>query len=81
MTLQIGKKGLTKSVLEEIAYQLKEKKAIKVKMLQSITKNMKRDEINEALQTITEYINAKGLKTIIDKRIGNTAIIRLEKKR
>jgi RNA-binding protein YhbY len=62
MTIQVGKNGLTTSVLEEISYQLKEKKAIKVKMLRSLSGTMEREEIRDAFDSILHYAQYKGIK-------------------
>jgi len=80
MTVQIGKKGLSKSVLEEIAYQLKEKKVIKIKMLKSITGAMEREEIRDAFESIIHYIQSKGISAETESKRGNTIIIKLKSK-
>jgi RNA-binding protein YhbY len=75
MTIQVGKKGLTKSVLEEISYQLKEKKTIKVKMLRSVSGTMQREEIRDAFESILHYAIEKGINAEMESKKGNTAII------
>ena len=80
MTLQIGKNGIKTSVLEEISYQLKEKKAIKVKMLKSLSGTMEREEIRDAFESILHYTQTKGLNAHLESKRGNTATFIIKRK-
>jgi len=51
--MNIGKEGLTESVVEEIKRQLRQKKLIKIKMLQNIADKVDKKEIAKQLEEKT----------------------------
>ena len=63
-TIQIGKSGLTKGVLEEINLQLKKKKIIKIKI-----KAENRDELIEAIlqHTGASLVQKIGFTIVLKK--------------
>lgn len=75
MIVQLGKKGITRSSLEEIAYQLKEKKEIKVKMLRSLSEGMKREEVRDAFNSIIHHLEVIGISIDNSVMRGNTITI------
>lgn len=80
MTIQIGKNGLTQSVLEEISYQLKDKKEVKVKMLKSLSGSMEREEIRDAFNSIIHYVQSNNINAVLESKKGNTAMIKVKRK-
>ena len=71
-TVQVGKFGLTDSILKEIDEQLEKREFIKIKMLQSMgpSKSWKGDVIKMAERLKAELIEIKG-GTILLYRKGN----------
>ncbi|MFW9914436.1 MAG: YhbY family RNA-binding protein [Candidatus Thorarchaeota archaeon] len=63
-TIQVGKQGISESVIQELNDQLKKKKAVKIRLLKSVA------NVEMALQELEQQSNGK-----IAKKIGNTAII------
>lgn len=68
--MQIGKSGLTESVIEEVKAQLKNKKLIKVRFLGSAIKNKDQKELfNELAQkTKSEIIYKVGFVVVLYKK-------------
>ena len=66
-TIQIGKRGITETLLSEIKSQLKKREFIKVKVLKSAKKDAKCKDIADEIAKLT---NSK----IVDIR-GNTFIL------
>ncbi len=67
VTVQIGKKGITDEIVNEIKDQLKKKKIIKIKFL----KNADREDMRGKVEGIAEKVNAE----LIEFR-GFTAILK-----
>ena len=63
-TIQVGKQGISESVIRELNDQLKKKKAVKVRLLKSVA------NVELTLQQLEQQSNGK-----IAKKVGNTAII------
>ncbi len=66
VAIQIGKKGITNGVVEELKRQLKEKKLVKVKFLRTALGETEREQLAKELQERTGAI-------LIGIR-GNTAV-------
>ena len=69
-TLQIGKSGFTKTVLEEIKLQLKKRRIIKIKIMKSVSSE--RDEIIDKI--------LEGTDSELVKRVGNTLVLKKNRK-
>lgn len=68
-TVQIGKKGMTEEVIEEIKAQLKKRKIIKIRFL----KNADRENFKEKVESIAKKVGAE----IVEIK-GYTFILRKE---
>jgi RNA-binding protein len=55
-TMNIGKEGLTETVIEEIKKQLRQKKLIKIKMLQSLAQDKDKDAVAAELVEKTDAV-------------------------
>lgn len=68
--LQVGKGGLTPSVIEEIKRQLKDYKLIKIKLLKSSMEESPREELGKKLaeETRAELIEVKGHTVVLYKK-------------
>ena len=55
-TMNIGKEGLTETVIEEIKKQLRQKKLIKIKMLQSLAQDKNKDDVAAELVEKTDAV-------------------------
>ena len=68
--IQIGKEGITDSVIEELKRQLKDKKLVKVKFLRSALEEKDREESAEDLRNKTgaELIEIRGNTAVFYKR-------------
>lgn len=69
-TLQVGKNGLTKEVINEINVQLKKRKIIKIKFLKSLftsSQNSKEDIIKEIIGSTNARLVSK---------VGNVLVIK-----
>ncbi len=67
-TLQIGKAGITDQILSEIAAQVKQKKVVKIKFLQTGDADQRKEIAKElAERTGLELVELRG-KTVILKR-------------
>lgn len=69
-TIRIGKKGITDSQIKEIKKQLKKRKKVKVKMLNSFVKTKdKKDAAREiALKANATIVNMTGFTFILTKQ-------------
>ncbi|MBW3004003.1 YhbY family RNA-binding protein [Candidatus Woesearchaeota archaeon] len=65
LTLQIGKAGINKGVLEEIKLQLKKRKIVKIKVMKSVSA-----EKQEMIDTILSNVKCK-----LVKKIGNVIVL------
>ncbi|MCD1295135.1 RNA-binding protein [Methanocella sp. CWC-04] len=67
---QIGKNGITPSIIEEITRQLKDNKLIKIKLLKSAVEAMPREEIAKELaeKAGAELIEVKGNTVVLFRR-------------
>lgn len=54
-TVQIGKKGITEDVIEEIKAQLKKRRIVKIKFL----KNSDREDFKMRIESVASQINAE----------------------
>ncbi|MFQ5978465.1 MAG: YhbY family RNA-binding protein [Candidatus Heimdallarchaeota archaeon] len=63
-TIQVGKQGVTDTLLQELKAQLEKRKIVKVRILKSV------ENIDETLQQLERLSSGK-----IAKKVGNTAII------
>ena len=54
--MNIGKEGLTETVIEEVKRQLRQKKLIKIKMMQALAQQSNKDEIAKQLAEATESL-------------------------
>ena len=66
----IGKNGVTPSLIEELARQLKDNKLVKVKILKSALDEHPREEIAKQLaaKTGSELIEVKGNTVVLYRR-------------
>ena len=66
----VGKNGVTDSLVEEVARQLKDNKLVKVKVLKSALETATRDEIARQLaeKAGAELIEVKGNTVVLFKR-------------
>lgn len=66
----IGKNGVTPSLIEELARQLKDNKLVKVKLLKSALDELSREEIAKQLaaKTGSELIEVKGNTVVLYRR-------------
>ncbi|HME87208.1 MAG TPA: YhbY family RNA-binding protein [Candidatus Nanoarchaeia archaeon] len=55
-TMNIGKEGLTETVIEEIKKQLRQKKLIKIKMMQSLAQDKNKDDVAAELVEKTDAV-------------------------
>ncbi len=67
-TVQIGKKGITEDVIEEIKAQLKKRRIVKIKFL----KNSDREDFKMRIESVASQINAeiveiKGFTAMLKK--------------
>ncbi len=70
--LNIGKSGVTDSLIEELLRQLKQNKLVKVKILKSALEDMDRKTIAEELakRTGSKLIEIRGSSTVLYRK-GN----------
>ena len=54
--MNIGKDGITETVIEEVKRQLRQKKLIKIKMMQALAQQSDKNEIAQQLAEATESI-------------------------
>ncbi|MEM4347661.1 MAG: YhbY family RNA-binding protein [Candidatus Altiarchaeota archaeon] len=69
-TINIGKKGITDSLIDEIKSRLEKQKILKIKILKSARENLSREEI---AKEVANKVNAKKFRVI-----GNTFILEKE---
>lgn len=69
-TVQIGKSGVTPHIIAEIDRQLKEKKPVKVKILQTALGELKTQEIAKIISQETEsaLLDVRGHSFILRRR-------------
>ena len=69
-TVRIGKRGITNSLIEEIKKQLKKRKIVKVKMLNSFIKNKNKKEAATeiAIKTNSKIANMVGFTVVLSKK-------------
>ncbi len=67
--MQIGKDGLTDSVIEEVKKQLLKKKLIKVKFLKASVEGKKRKELGKEIASLTEseLVQQVGFVVVLKK--------------
>jgi RNA-binding protein YhbY len=53
-TIQVGKNGVTKGLLQEIEKQLKKHKTVRIKMLKNLLETKERDEVVEEIKKFTD---------------------------
>ena len=70
VTVQIGKKGVTDSSIQEIKKQLEKKKIIKVKILRSAFESAEKDElVNEIVsKTDSELLDKIGFVIVLKRK-------------
>jgi len=79
--INIGKKGITDEIIEEVAKMLNKRKIVNVKLLRSAIEGKNRNEINDMLETLGKKSEAKiGKKVTTDKPRGFKTTYRIEKK-
>lgn len=74
-TMSIGKVGLTEPVIEEIKKQLRQKKLIKIKMLQSLAQDKDKDAVATELVEKTDavlidrvgFVIVLAIKSVVNK--------------
>ena len=68
-TIRIGKNGINKGLIEEVKKQLKKKKTVKVKMLQSFIKERDKKEAARELETKTNarIVNMTGFTFVLNR--------------
>ena len=66
----VGKNGVTASLVEEVARQLKDNKLVKVKVLKSALEAAPRDEIARLLaeKTGSELVDVRGNTVVLFRR-------------
>ena len=74
VTVQIGKQGITPTLITEIKNQLKTRKIIKIKLLQSALENKTKKELAKELAHLTsaELIHQVGFVVVLARRGYNS---------
>lgn len=67
LTLQIGKRGLSKEVLQEIVRQIRKRKMIKIRVLKSA---LKQESLKSLVSEIISQTNSRAVS-----QVGNTVVI------
>ena len=85
VTIRIGKKGITEPLIKEISFQIKNKKAVKIKLLASfvaLLEETEGDKFTSRRGTFKKELArmiADKTKSKISKVIGNTIYLYSEK--
>lgn len=71
-TVRVGRSGLTESIVKETKKQLNKKKLIKIKILNSVSKEKTRDEVEKmimglARKTCSKLIHKVGFTAVLYK--------------
>lgn len=70
-TIQVGKRGITDTLVTEIAKQLKQKKLVKIKLLRSFHETIDKDEVARLIADKTDSIlvSRRGFIIVLYKGI------------
>ncbi len=68
-TVQVGKKGITPELIEEIRAQLKKRKIVKIKFLKNAERENFKDKVKEIASKVdAEIVEIRGFTFILRKK-------------